>query len=101
MYSLSDGNSRSISCPDVRRTAGKSVCPNRLVLGPLLTLELQRFLVTYPSPEVERPDGATDHEDLAEDTVPFHGLSVPARLGRRTPTGEAEHFGIESPRFAL
>lgn len=45
------------SAVPTRRTAGKS---SRFVLGPLLTLGLQRFLVTYPSPEVERPDGATD-----------------------------------------
>lgn len=32
-------------------------------------------------PEVERPDGDTDSGGLAEDAVPFDGVSVPARLG--------------------
>ena len=58
---------------------------------PCLSLVLRSSFpcpTSYRSPEVERPDGDSDPEGLAEDTVPCHGLSGSCLTSnRRSRTG--------------
>lgn len=55
------------------------------------------FPTSYRSPEVERPDRDSDSGGLAEDTVPFHGLIVPARSGAGLKQVKQNRLGWSHP----